>query len=39
MDSPVMYEMYEGTSGSTHGETNDNNPAEKAATREIFVID
>ncbi len=39
MESPVMYEMYEGTSGNTQGDTNDSKPAEKAATREIFVID
>jgi hypothetical protein len=35
IDSPVMYEMYEGTSGSTHGETNESSPAENAAINEI----
>jgi hypothetical protein len=35
IDKPVMYETYEGTSGSTQGETNERSPAEKAAISEI----
>lgn len=35
IERPVMYEMYEGTSGRTQGETNDSSPAENAATNEI----
>src|SRR5215510_345299 len=34
-DKPVMYEIYEGTSGSTQGETNESRPAENAAIMEI----
>src|SRR5215216_3089304 len=39
IDRPVMYEIYEGTRGRTQGETNDSNPAENAAIKEIFVMD
>ena len=39
IDKPVMYEIYEGTSGSTHGETNESKPAENAAINEIWVSD
>src|SRR5215510_10842691 len=34
-DNPVMYEIYEGTSGSTQGDTNESKPAENAAITEI----
>src|SRR5687767_677064 len=39
MDRPVMYEIYEGTSGNTQGETNDSNPAENAAIKDMCVMD
>ena len=35
IDKPVMYEIYEGTNGSTQGDTNERSPAEKAAINEI----
>jgi hypothetical protein len=39
IDNPVMYEMYEGTNGSTHGDTNESRPAENAAINEIWLRD
>jgi hypothetical protein len=30
-----MYETYDGTNGSTHGETNERRPAANAAKKEI----
>ena len=39
IDNPVMYEMYEGTKGSTHGDTNESSPAENAAINEIWLRD
>ena len=39
IDKPVMYEMYEGTNGSTQGETNESSPAENAAINEICESD
>src|SRR3990170_1315276 len=33
-DRPVTYETYAGTSGNTHGETNERNPAENAMASE-----
>ena len=32
---PVMYVTYEGTNGSTQGETNESNPAANAMKREM----
>ena len=39
IERPVIYDTYEGTSGSTHGETKDRKPAEKEATNEIDCTD
>src|ERR1041384_1040007 len=35
-DNPVIYMRYDGTSGRTHGDTNDSSPAKKAVIKEVW---